>query len=107
MSDIKNMNAARKQKIQTLIDLLKKYRVRVDGVLVTKVNLSSIENIKENEIVNLSWRENNLGFSVILTEEGVAAADFFASHVEVEDHEGDPLTLEFIDDRSRLIQIKV
>jgi len=45
--------------------------------------------------VYLVWREDNQTFGVMITEEGLANAELQESAIELEDHEGASLTLQF------------
>jgi hypothetical protein len=85
---------------------LQKHTARVDGILVSKTESFTPTGKPEHEVAILRWKEKNLAFFIKITEAGIAAADFYTSHVELEDVEGDPFTLEFLDVDSKLIQIK-
>lgn len=89
-----------------LLELLKQHSARIDGVLITKIETFEPTHQPEHVISILRWKEKNLSFFVKLTEAGIAAADFYTSHVELEDNDGDPLTLELLDSDEKLVQLK-
>src|SRR6266542_175062 len=71
------------------------HQVYIDGAKAKKVQVSAATGKAENQVVYLEWRESNESFNVIITEAGLADAELHETAMELEDHEGEPVTLVF------------
>ena len=90
------MTKFERDKVQRLLKFFNgDHQVCIGGAKAEKVRVGEATGESENQIVYLEWRETNASFSVIITEEGLANAKLHETTIELEDHEGDPVTLEF------------
>lgn len=85
----------KEKKLAKLLQLFIHKSVSVDGQSVSKVSLADTTGSGENEVVLLSWKEKGVPFEVKLTEDGLINSDLTDYQLELEDHEGDPVTLTF------------
>ena len=90
------MTKSKRDKVQRLLKLFDgDHQVYIDGAKAEKVQVSEAVGMNENQVVYLVWREDNQTFGVIITEAGLADAELRETAMELEDHEGEPVTLEF------------
>jgi hypothetical protein len=89
------MRISREKKIKKLLQLFAKYPVLVDGTPAGPANMSPVTGDGENQVVSLAWEEKRVQFLVLLTEDGIANADILGNSLDIEDHEGDPINIEF------------
>ena len=90
------MTKSKREKVQRLLKLFDGgHQIYIDGVKAGKVQVSAATGKAENQVVYLEWRESNEIFNVIITEAGLADAELRETVMELEDHEGEPVTLEF------------
>jgi hypothetical protein len=89
----------KKDKTQRLLTLFgSQHQVLVDRERVEKVELEALTGNPENQVVRLAWKQKGVQFSVILTEDGLANAEIYQDRVECEDHEGEPIEIQFMAD---------
>jgi len=90
------MTKLNRQKVQRLLKFFDgRYQIRIGGTVAEKIQISEAVGKSNNQVVYLEWRENNVSSTVKITEEGLANAKLHESAIELEDHEGDLLNLEF------------
>lgn len=90
------MTKSKRGKVQRLLNLFKgPDEIHIDGAKVEKVQVSDVIGEGENQVVYLEWREDNEVFNLKITEAGLADAQSAETVLELEDHEGEPVTLAF------------
>jgi hypothetical protein len=90
------MTTSKRRKVQRLLKLFDgDHEIYVDGAKAEKVRVGEAIGEGENQVVYLEWREDNKSLNVTITEAGLADAELRETAMELEDHEGEPLTLEF------------
>ncbi len=90
------MTKSKRDKVQRLLKLFYgDHQVYIDRAKAEKVQVSEAVGMNENQVVYLVWREDNQTFGVIITEAGLADAELRETAMELEDHKGEPITLEF------------
>ena len=99
------MSPQRQKKIEHLITLFESNKMLVDEAPVEKVLFSPVNGDGENQVIHLSWKEKSKEFGVIITEDGLAYASVLSSSLDIEDHEGDPLNIVFIDEQEKPVKI--
>jgi hypothetical protein len=90
------MTKSKRDKVQRLLKLFDgSHQVSIDGAKAGKVQVSAAIGKAENQVVYLEWKGSNDSFSITITEAGLADAELRETAIELEDHEGESLTLEF------------
>ena len=90
------MTKSKRDKVQRLLKFFDgDHQVYIDGAKAKKVQVSAATGKAENQVVYLEWCESNESFNVIITEAGLADAELRETAMELEDHEGEPVTLVF------------
>jgi hypothetical protein len=92
------------QRLRTLL-LDPEITIRVDDAIIQTREILESSGEPTDPVVRLGWTERGKHkFEVIITEEGIANAEIEETSAEVEDHEGNAVTVEFLKDGS-LVQI--
>jgi len=99
------MSAQRQKKIEHLIQLFESNKVLVDDARVEAVSFSPVNGEGENQVIHLSWKEKSREFTLIITEDGLAYATVLANSLDIEDHEGDPLNIVFVDKQGKPVKL--
>ena len=79
-----------------LLQLFKVQKVVVDEHRVKNVEVRTPTGDGEHPVVLLSWVEKEVTFLLQFTEDGLAHAEVLIDSIEIEDHEGDVVSLKFI-----------
>ena len=93
------------KKLAKLLQLFIHKNVAVDGQLISRVSLADVTGFGENEVVLLAWKEKGVPFEVKLTEDGLINADLTEYQLELEDHEGEPITITFTNRAGKPIRL--
>jgi hypothetical protein len=96
----------RQKKIERLIQLFESYKVLVDEARVEKVLFSPVIGDGQNQVIRLSWwREKSKEIGLIITEDGLAYATVLSASLDIEDHEGDPVNIVFLDQAEKPVKL--
>ena len=88
------------QRLKTLL-LDPEITIRVDDAIIQTREILESSGQPPDPVVKLGWTERGKHkFEVIVTEEGIANAEIDETSAEVEDHEGYPVTVEFLQNAS-------
>ena len=105
-TQLNHMSPQREKKIERLIQLFESHKVLVDEARVEKVLFSPVNGDGQNQVIRLSWwREKSKEIGVIITEDGLAYATVLSTSLDIEDHEGDPVNIVFLDDNEKPVKL--
>ena len=102
---LRGMVSQRENRILRLVQLFKNHKVIVYGVLCDTVSFSPLNGDGENQAICLSWMEKGREFKVLITEDGLAYSSVESDSLDIEDDEGSPCNIEFIEQDGKPVKL--